>query len=654
MEHDLAPFTIDMPAAGTVPPSIPFNPAATFQNLGLYPESRFFVKALIVDGLGQTVYADSVFLFAQDSLWPESLASAVCPAHFTPQPSSSYLMFAVACLPGDENPANDTMSLAFTTFEDSASLWGNIYDDNQGGAAPLSGVLVIAASGQSSFQDTTDAAGAFSFYNLPPDSYTVVASKAGYRDSSLSMAILPGSHVSIDIGLGYPVPAFIPSDSLVVVLPPNTVDSTRFILLDNAGARTLFYEIFWPDQRGKGFGDSLWGIDLEAATGDGLCLGVEFAFGSFWVTGAGPSPGSDPNYLYRLDRQGQLLSSFVQPTENGFGWRDLCCDGQYLYASSDSAIIQIDPTDGQPTGLEIAGPTSPCRGLAYDPETDHFYVANFNQPIREIDRQGNIVNSWSHSYDIFGLAWDPSPDGPWLWTTSTGPSGSLLANRFDPRLGVFSGGFVRPSIDSANATAGGAAFTADLVPGRGSLVCLIQDMPDRLLACELRPDNASWLALEHSAGALPPGGRDSINLLFDNCGLDSTLDYSAKVFLYSTNPTRIESLAVIMRTATGVAASPDPVSVYRQDALLPCRPNPARTSLCIPFHIFRQNRVSLKIYNASGRLVKVLLDVILPSGPGSIMWDGTDDRGRRLPSGVYIIRLVSPTLQTSQKVLLLR
>ena len=40
-----------------------------------------------------------------------------------------------------------------------------------------------------------------------------------------------------------------------------------------------------------------------------------------------------------------------------------------------------------------------------------------------------------------------------------------------------------------------------------------------------------------------------------------------------------------------------------------------------------------------GRRVTTLLDRKLPEGPGVATWDGTDERGRQVPAGVYFYRL---------------
>ena len=44
---------------------------------------------------------------------------------------------------------------------------------------------------------------------------------------------------------------------------------------------------------------------------------------------------------------------------------------------------------------------------------------------------------------------------------------------------------------------------------------------------------------------------------------------------------------------------------------------------------------SVRVYDVAGRLVRTLVEGNLDAGPHEIVWDGTDDAGRRVASGVY-------------------
>lgn len=68
-------------------------------------------------------------------------------------------------------------------------------------------------------------------------------------------------------------------------------------------------------------------------------------------------------------------------------------------------------------------------------------------------------------------------------------------------------------------------------------------------------------------------------------------------------------------------------------------PNPFRCKTTISYQIPSESRVGLRIYNSSGRLVRILVDERVAGGSHSVDWDGMDDSGVDLPSGIYIYEL---------------
>ncbi len=52
-----------------------------------------------------------------------------------------------------------------------------------------------------------------------------------------------------------------------------------------------------------------------------------------------------------------------------------------------------------------------------------------------------------------------------------------------------------------------------------------------------------------------------------------------------------------------------------------------------------EDHVSVAVYDMAGRLVRGLRDSSAGGASGMIRWDDTDDAGRALPSGIYLLRL---------------
>jgi hypothetical protein len=445
-----------------------------------------------------------------------------------------------------------------------------------------------------------------------------------------------------------------------VLLSPGSADSSHWLIVRNTGTRSAACELTWPVRAAKALGDSVWGLDIEAVCSDNLCLGAESDGANLWVTGAAGSPSADPNYLYKVDRSGNLLASFPQPSGNGWGWRDLCWDGHFLYGASDSVILQIDPAVGDTTGTRIASPCAVARGLAYDPAADHFFVADFSDSIYEINRSGAVINAWGNTRSVFGLAWDATAvDGPWLWCLSDSfdagtMSSHVQAGQFDPRAGTYTGlRFGLNTIDPANAAAGGLAFSTSFTHGRGTLIALLQDDNDRLVAYDIRPENARWLSLSSTALALAPSQRDSVRLTFSNSGLDSMADYYAYVMISPSAPGRADSILAVMRSPYGVASGQLPAA-KNGFALLPCRPNPASGQTTMLFSLPRAGRAELAIYNVAGQKVLTLVSGMATAGWHTAAWDGRDDRDRRVSSGIYFSRLGIEGKQLVSKMIMLR
>jgi Galactose oxidase, central domain/FlgD Ig-like domain len=88
--------------------------------------------------------------------------------------------------------------------------------------------------------------------------------------------------------------------------------------------------------------------------------------------------------------------------------------------------------------------------------------------------------------------------------------------------------------------------------------------------------------------------------------------------------------------------------------LHPNHPNPFNPSTTIRFEIASRGRAILRVYDVRGALVRTLFDETREAGPGSMMWDGHDDRGVVVSSGVYFYRLDAGGDSRTRKMVLLK
>jgi hypothetical protein len=83
-------------------------------------------------------------------------------------------------------------------------------------------------------------------------------------------------------------------------------------------------------------------------------------------------------------------------------------------------------------------------------------------------------------------------------------------------------------------------------------------------------------------------------------------------------------------------------AVPRQSRISAITPNPSRDAATIAFALSTAGRAELIVFDVSGRRIRTLSDGPRLPGEYSVAWDGTDDRGERVASGILFVRLVSP------------
>jgi hypothetical protein len=84
--------------------------------------------------------------------------------------------------------------------------------------------------------------------------------------------------------------------------------------------------------------------------------------------------------------------------------------------------------------------------------------------------------------------------------------------------------------------------------------------------------------------------------------------------------------------------------------LLQSRPNPVRGGAQICYDIPAAGHVTLRIFDATGAVVRTLIDGTVPAGAGRVNWDGRNDRGSVAPSGVYFYRLNGDDFSVHRKI----
>ena len=332
--------------------------------------------------------------------------------------------------------------------------------------------------------------------------------------------------------------------------------------------------------------------------------------------------------------------------------------------SLQPATVQYTGVDGMASVLWTLGTTAAQTlraWLADTPTLQTQFTASLaaNQPPRltctadTTIAEGGSLSFWVQAKD---------PEGDPVRLSATGMPARAT---FDSLSGIFSWipGYSEAGLYKVTFTgrdAFGASATAScrirVTDVRRPLQVLAYSPADTLVEMDL------YKAYTFDVTAFDPDG-DSLRYQWDFNGLPVGNKPVLKVTANPTFPAHCRmSVRIFTLTAsttlfwtldirTGVAvrgAGPDDFALEQN------YPNPFNPTTTIPFQTGRPARVVIRLYNASGQLVRQLFDGLAGSGRHEVVWDGRDAYGQPAPSGVYYIRMESETFREIKKLLLLK
>ena len=166
------------------------------------------------------------------------------------------------------------------------------------------------------------------------------------------------------------------------------------------------------------------------------------------------------------------------------------------------------------------------------------------------------------------------------------------------------------------------------------------DEPSRLISPDKRGEDADVAlrpqTLDDFTGQNPFGAWTLF--LSDNAGSDTGT---------------LQSWSLRVTHALVASSTPEvPVAAFR---LLPNRPNPFNPRTEIRFELARAGAPKVAVFDLRGRKVRDLLaDQPLAAGVHTLVWDGRDDAGRDVASGLYVCRVEDGGERHERKMTLLR
>jgi hypothetical protein len=115
-----------------------------------------------------------------------------------------------------------------------------------------------------------------------------------------------------------------------------------------------------------------------------------------------------------------------------------------------------------------------------------------------------------------------------------------------------------------------------------------------------------------------------------------------------------ERLASDTSAAFTIQPGTTDVPLPRAVSLAQNHPNPFNPQTVIVFSLPRSQDASLRIYDVQGKLVRTLVQGLQAAGRHEVTWQGRDDRGGAVASGLYFYRLTTDAGDLVRKMTLLK
>jgi hypothetical protein len=164
--------------------------------------------------------------------------------------------------------------------------------------------------------------------------------------------------------------------------------------------------------------------------------------------------------------------------------------------------------------------------------------------------------------------------------------------------------------------------------------------------------NAPWVELDKWQGEIAENSPETITVNFPQVFLPSNL-YSATIKVHTNDPNN--SLVEIPLTVDITTVDNDDNAVQAiQSDLQQNYPNPFNPETTISFFVDKNSEVVIDIYDIKGRKVKSLVRENYSRGNHSVVWNGRNEEGNPVASGVYLYKMRSGSFSKSRKMILLK
>ncbi len=294
----------------------------------------------------------------------------------------------------------------------------------------------------------------------------------------------------------------------------------------------------------------------------------------------------------------------------------------------DIFVAKLDETGSWLWAVRAGGEVYDIGHSVITDSEDNIYVTG---EFRGSADFGDTILESGNSYlsDLFVARLDVT--GEWLWAIKAGGTSSAVAKSLAPGVDgqIMIGGYFWNDIQ----------FSDLWLTGSGGFIAGIDITGNWLWvekAGELNSAYCYALAVGEDNRVLS-SGIFSGHAQFGNCYLTGT----------GLTDIFVASLHYTLDTEGDLLVSPE--KFYSRNY-----PNPFNPETTILFNLPQAGEVELVIYNIRGQRVSTLLNEYQQSGENRIVWDGRDESGRPVSSGVYFYRIIFDGESESGKMMLLQ
>ncbi len=145
-----------------------------------------------------------------------------------------------------------------------------------------------------------------------------------------------------------------------------------------------------------------------------------------------------------------------------------------------------------------------------------------------------------------------------------------------------------------------------------------------------------WVTLTPGAGSIPNGQSMNLLIQFNSIGFPAGSSPTGQL-VFDFNPSQEATVPITMHVGdvTGIGVQALPLTLD----LKPAGPNPFQGGTLLSWALPKSGSIRLAVYDAAGRMVRLLDHGPAEAGYHLSVWDGMDHAGRSVATGVYFIKL---------------